>query len=145
MGGASRRAAASSLGDRKLSTTTRPRRVSVSAFAALSASGAKAQAAAGSARDTPFNRRHAALNAAICELVDDFSLVQFGTIDISDRASVARALRSIDKANGYCFGAAETQEDFFSAAAADADFGSDHLADIQERYMDRLRQEHPDG
>ena len=104
------------------------------------------QAAAGSARDTPFNRRHAALNAAICELVDDFSLVQFGTIDISDRASVARALRSIDKANGYCFGAAETQEDFFSAAAADADFGSDHLADIQERYMDRLRQErHPDG
>ena len=102
------------------------------------------QAAAGSARDTPFNRRHAALNAAICELVDDFSLVQFGTIDISDRASVARALRSIDKANGYCFGAAETQEDFFSAAA-DADFGSDHLADIQERYMDRLRQEHPDG
>ena len=71
------------------------------------------QAAAGSARDTPFNRRHAALNAAICELVDDFSLVQFGTIDISDRASVARALRSIDKANGYCFGAAETQEDFF--------------------------------
>ena len=71
--------------------------------------------------------------------------MQFGTIDISDRASVARALRSIDKANGYCFGAAETQEDFFSAAAADADFGSDHLADIQERYMDRLRQEHPDG
>ena len=46
---ASRRAAASSLGDRNLSTTTRPRRVSVSAFAALSASGAKAQAAAGSA------------------------------------------------------------------------------------------------
>ena len=40
---------------------------------------------------SPFARRHAKLNAAIVELIDDFSLVSFGTLDISDKASVARA------------------------------------------------------
>ena len=30
--------------------------------------------------------------------------VTYGTLNISERSSVARALKSIDKANGYCFG-----------------------------------------
>ena len=46
--------------------------------------------------DSAFARRHAKLNAAIVELVEDFSLVAFGTLDISDKTSVARALKSID-------------------------------------------------
>ena len=41
-----------------------------------------------------FARRHAKLNEAICELIDDFSLVQFGTLDISSRESVGRALKA---------------------------------------------------
>eukprot|EP00941_MAST-03F_sp_MAST-3F-sp1_P002577 g2577.t1 len=41
------------------------------------------------------------LNAAFCELVSDFQLVSFHTLDVSDKESIARLLRIIDKAVGY--------------------------------------------
>ncbi|EOD22059.1 hypothetical protein EMIHUDRAFT_74692 [Emiliania huxleyi CCMP1516] len=71
-----------------------------------------------------FAARHLKLSAAICELVEDFGLVGFGAVAVDDSETMARALRSIDKANGYCFGATEgAPAGVFGCAAADLDGG----------------------
>ena len=83
-----------------------------------------------------FARKHARLNAAIVELVDDFSLVSFGTLNIQDKESVARALRSIDKANGYCFGHVEGADvGIFTCAAGEAEWEDERVGSVTERYM----------
>ena len=85
---------------------------------------------------SPFAKKHAKLNAAIVELVDDFSLVSFGTLNIQDKESVARALRSIDKANGYCFGHVEGADvGIFTCAAGEAEWEDERVGSVSERYM----------
>jgi hypothetical protein len=44
------------------------------------------------------------LNAALCDLVEDFSLVSFLTLAIEDKESMAALLKLIDKANGFSYG-----------------------------------------
>ncbi|BFZ58238.1 hypothetical protein PYCC9005_005300 [Savitreella phatthalungensis] len=51
------------------------------------------------------------LNEAICDLIQDFSLVQFETLAVQDKRSMARLLQLIDKAGGYAFGSAEISAD----------------------------------
>jgi len=46
----------------------------------------------------------AKLNKAICNLVQDFSLVSFIPLNIQDKGSVSRLVAQIDKANGYVYG-----------------------------------------
>lgn len=83
-----------------------------------------------------FARKHAKLNAAIAELVEDFSLVSFGTLNITDKQSVARALRSIDKANGYCFGDPNGADlGIFTCAAGEPEWDDERVGAAQERYM----------
>jgi GTPase SAR1 family protein len=65
---------------------------------------------------TNFTRKFAKLNAAICELVEDYSLVHFSTLNVQDKESVGRLLTKIDKANGYIFGAHEKKHGVGSAA-----------------------------
>ena len=48
--------------------------------------------------------KFAALNQAIIELIQDFSLVSFETVAVEDKASMANLLRVIDRASGYAFG-----------------------------------------
>jgi GTPase SAR1 family protein len=50
-----------------------------------------------------FLERRRRLHGAMCELLDDFSLVSFETLDIQSAESVGRVLSRIDKANGYVF------------------------------------------
>ena len=86
--------------------------------------------------DTPFGQRHARLNEAIVELVEDFSLVAFGTLNITEKESVARALRSIDKANGYCFGdPLGADGGIFTCAAGETDWDDERVGSVAERYM----------
>lgn len=83
-----------------------------------------------------FAQRHAKLNAAIIELVEDFSLVNFGTLNVSDRGSMTRALRSIDKANGYCFGSSEgASAGIFTCANGPGDWDDERVGEAQERYV----------
>ncbi|KAJ2310500.1 hypothetical protein IWW54_003158 [Coemansia sp. RSA 2705] len=49
--------------------------------------------------------RFGELNKVICGLIEDFSLVGFSTLCITDKHSVANLLKEVDKANGYIFGA----------------------------------------
>ena len=44
------------------------------------------------------------LNRAMAELVEDFNLVGFVTLNVEDKQSMTELLKLIDKANGYCFG-----------------------------------------
>ncbi|KOO27798.1 geranyl diphosphate synthase [Chrysochromulina tobinii] len=83
--------------------------------------------------DTPFARKHAKLNAAIAELVDDFSLVAFGTLNITDKQSMARALKSIDKANGYCFGVVDDPNIFSTVAAGETEWDDERVGRFTRR------------
>ncbi|EPQ27512.1 uncharacterized protein PFL1_05050 [Pseudozyma flocculosa PF-1] len=47
--------------------------------------------------------RFAELNRTICELVEDFGLVQFETLAVEDRRSMFRLLQVLDKAVGYVY------------------------------------------
>ena len=85
--------------------------------------------------DSPFAQRHRKLNEAIVELVDDFSLVSFGTLNIDDKESVARALKSIDKANGYCFGDVGDANVFSTVAAGETEWEDERIGEATERYM----------
>ncbi|KAN0065794.1 hypothetical protein ACQY0O_000924 [Thecaphora frezii] len=49
------------------------------------------------------NPRFAELNRTICDLVEDFGLVQFETLAVEDRRSMFRLLRIVDKAVGYVY------------------------------------------
>jgi hypothetical protein len=51
-----------------------------------------------------FSSQFQRLNRALCELVEDFSLVAFQTLNIEDKESVLSLLRVIDKCNGYVYG-----------------------------------------
>ncbi|KAJ3476445.1 hypothetical protein NLI96_g11154 [Meripilus lineatus] len=47
--------------------------------------------------------RYAALNMAICSLIEDFGLVGFETLAVEDKESMLHLTRVIDKANGCVF------------------------------------------
>lgn len=64
----------------------------------------------------PFSARFKQLNKALCDLLQDWRLVFFHTLNIEvcnllfylisqDKESVYNLLKAIDKANGYVFGA----------------------------------------
>lgn len=55
--------------------------------------------------------KYAKLNAAICEMIEDFSLVQFETLCVEDKRSMARLLQQIDRAGGYASGSSEIGAD----------------------------------
>lgn len=47
--------------------------------------------------------RYTKLTNAICDLIDDYSLVSFMTLDVSDKRSMLKLLKQADKSNGYVF------------------------------------------
>jgi hypothetical protein len=76
------------------------------------------------------------LSEAICELIDDFGLVGFGAVAITDSETMARALRAIDKANGYCFGGRETgAAELFGCAAGETEWDDERFGTLQERFL----------
>jgi len=56
------------------------------------------------ALDISMPRQFKRMNKALSEVVEDFGLVSFCTLDIQNKESVAHLLSIIDKANGYVFG-----------------------------------------
>lgn len=45
--------------------------------------------------------RYRRLNAAFAEIVEDYNLVAFVPVSVMDAATMTRAIRTIDKSNGY--------------------------------------------
>ncbi|RKO90802.1 hypothetical protein BDK51DRAFT_35791 [Blyttiomyces helicus] len=84
---------------------------------------------------TPRTSRFASLNRALCELIEEFSLVGFRTLCIEDRRSVLALARAVDKANGYVFGGLEEGNESIFETAVGAGAWDDDVRDVQERYL----------
>jgi hypothetical protein len=50
------------------------------------------------------------LTAGLCEILEDFGMINFTALNIEDAQTVGRVLVQVDKANGYCFAASEIEE-----------------------------------
>lgn len=87
----------------------------------------------------PRFRRYAKLNAALCELVEDFPFVGFHTLDIQDRESVMRVTKAVDKANGYSFTNLEIAKGTYNAIVGLQERDNRWVEDVQERYVKRNR------
>eukprot|EP00898_Chlorokybus_atmophyticus_P003427 jgi/Chlat1/4085/Chrsp26S08851 len=80
------------------------------------------------------------LSEALCEIVQDFSLVGFTTLNIQDKESVLRLVRLIDKSNGYVFTGLEGSnvslgQAYAKYASAEPEWDWDKTAAVQEKYM----------
>ncbi len=116
-----------------------------------------------------FARKHYKLHQELCDVINDFSLLNYIPLNINDAESVGRVVVRIDKCNGYIFTNGSTTrsnssggdnaknkkgsnneygnnvEDMFQCAMqADRDWGFDQIADIQERYMGLYQDQLPE-
>ncbi|KAJ8920018.1 hypothetical protein NQ315_006549 [Exocentrus adspersus] len=57
--------------------------------------------------DGPFTKKFKKLNAALVELIQDYSLVAFIPVDVKSEKSLLQLKSAIDKANGYIYGSGE--------------------------------------
>jgi GTPase SAR1 family protein len=82
---------------------------------------------------SPFFRKHEKMHQVLAEVVEDFGLLSFLPLDISNAESVGRVLARIDKCNGYVFTSEKnaTQDIFQCAVQSDSNYET--IADIQER------------
>lgn len=88
--------------------------------------------------ESPFlaNSKFDALNSAIVELVQEFSLVAFETLAVEDKRSMMNLLQIIDRAGGYAFGGAEGANDSVWQVAVREGMGTMDIKDVQERWLD---------
>ncbi|KAG7024306.1 GPN-loop GTPase 2 [Cucurbita argyrosperma subsp. argyrosperma] len=80
----------------------------------------------------PRSAKYRKLTKELCDVVEDFGLVNFTTLDIqashSDKESVGNLVKLLDKSNGYIFAGMEASAAEFSKIAV--------VAAVQEKYMD---------
>ncbi|GIX66362.1 GPN-loop GTPase 2 [Babesia caballi] len=50
------------------------------------------------------NKRFERFTSALCELIEDFNLVSFATLDVQHRDSLVKLIKLVDKATGYISG-----------------------------------------
>lgn len=92
-------------------------------------------------------QRYLRLNEALCDIISDFSLVDFQTLNIQDVESVARVLAVVDKGNGYLLGSHAnevTDSGFFKSLfgqAFSAVPDAERVKDVQDKYMGTPTQE----
>eukprot|EP00299_Pterocystis_sp_00344_P018006 c9003_g1_i1.p1 GENE.c9003_g1_i1~~c9003_g1_i1.p1 ORF type:complete len:305 (-),score=53.83 c9003_g1_i1:71-985(-) len=86
------------------------------------------------AADTSGGTRFKQLNDAIRQLVEDFELVAFHTLDVSDKQSMHTLLQEIDRSNGYVFRVFQgLGNNILQMASTDTPI--DETLRIQEKYM----------
>uniref|UniRef100_A0A7I4C3J4 GPN-loop GTPase 2 n=1 Tax=Physcomitrium patens TaxID=3218 RepID=A0A7I4C3J4_PHYPA len=66
----------------------------------------------------PRSAKYRKLTKELCEVVEDYGLVSFTTLNIQDKESVMDLLRIIDKSNGYVFRGIEGNINEFNKLAA---------------------------
>ncbi|CAI0464556.1 unnamed protein product [Linum tenue] len=65
----------------------------------------------------PRSAKYRKLTKELCEVVEDYSLVNFSTLDIQDKESVGNLVKLIDKSNGYIFAGIDASAVEFSKIA----------------------------
>lgn len=84
----------------------------------------------------PRSAKYRKLTKELCNVIEDFSLVNFSTLDIQDRESVGNLVKLIDKSNGYIFaGIQGSIVEFSKIAAAPLDWEYNRTAAVQDKYM----------
>ncbi|XP_055067865.2 GPN-loop GTPase 2 [Misgurnus anguillicaudatus] len=85
----------------------------------------------------PFFKKFHQLNKKLAEVIQDYSLVSFVPLNVQDKESMMQVLRTVDKANGYCFGDLEERNlQAMMSAAVGADFQFSTTLGVQERYVE---------
>lgn len=89
--------------------------------------------------------RYAKMTRGLCEVAEDYGLVSFATLDVTDEASMRHLLALCDKANGAVFagladaaarrGEAPAMPQTYSVATGSASWGSERLMDVAEKHM----------
>ncbi|KAL4226215.1 GPN-loop GTPase 2 [Mactra antiquata] len=88
-------------------------------------------------KDDPDHQKHKKLNAALIDIVQDYSLVSFIPLIVQDKESMLRVMQTIDKANGYVFGDLEERNiQSMLSCAAGAQFESEKIQTVSEKYVD---------
>ena len=110
-------------------------------LAFYAAGGDVAHLAAAAAADARL-ARHSRLTRALCEVVQDYGLVTFTTLDVQDEASMRALLALIDKANGAVYAglarAAAARGDVATPlqyAQGVTEWPGEALLQVQERHM----------
>jgi len=76
------------------------------------------------------------LNRALCEIIQDFRLVNFCTLNIQDKESVAKLVKEIDRANGYAYtGTLQVASELRKLNVRDVDYEYYRVAAVQEKYI----------
>jgi len=84
----------------------------------------------------PRSAKYRKLTKELCDVIDDFGLVNFSTLDIQDKESVGNLVKLIDKSNGYIFSSIDSSAvEFSKIAAAPLDWDYYRTAAVQEKYM----------
>lgn len=60
--------------------------------------------------EDPFTSKYKKLNTAFVSLIEDYSLVSFIPLDVSNQALLLQVKNAVDKANGYIFGGNDPQD-----------------------------------
>jgi len=95
-------------------------------------------------RQSKFHKKRIKLHEALAEVVEDFGLLGFVPLDITNAESVGRVLARVDKCNGYVFTESNVNEDMFQCAVSENTHES--MAEIQERIIEhRARQQQQRG
>lgn len=95
-------------------------------------------------RQSRFYKKRNKLHLALAEVVEDYGLLGFLPLDITNAESVGRVLARVDRCNGYVFTESNVNEDMFQCAVSDNTHES--MAEIQERIIDhRARQQQQQG
>lgn len=76
------------------------------------------------------SKRFAHLNEKICELIEDFGLVQFETLAVEDKRSMLRLQRVLDKATGYVYVEDSTVQHRAASANEDGQSTNSHRSDM---------------
>ncbi|KAI9208539.1 uncharacterized protein BJ171DRAFT_438055 [Polychytrium aggregatum] len=82
-----------------------------------------------------FGRKFTKLNEALCELIEEFSLVAFQTLCIEDKESVLKVVKHIDRANGY-FHAGDEENLLETVMSVPVGSFLDEVAVVSEKYLD---------
>lgn len=84
----------------------------------------------------PRSAKYRKLTKELCEVIEDYSLVNFSTLDIQDKESVGNLVKLIDKTNGYIFAGIDASAvEFSKIAVRQADWDYFRVAAVQEKYM----------
>ncbi|BBN11693.1 GPN-loop GTPase [Marchantia polymorpha subsp. ruderalis] len=76
------------------------------------------------------------LTKNLCEVVEDFGLVNFTTLNIQDKESVMDLVKLVDKSNGYVFSGIEGNiSAYMKIAAGPTNWDYYRTAAVQEKYM----------